>query len=87
MFFILPFLVGAPYEGIREKPLRQMVKIANVKKGDTSVDLGSGDGRIVIAFAQKGIKATGYEINPFLVLYSRRKIRKLKLQNKAKKLQ
>jgi cyclopropane fatty-acyl-phospholipid synthase-like methyltransferase len=83
-FFILPFLVGAPYEGIREKPLKQMVKISNVKKSDTSVDLGSGDGRIVIAFAKKGIKAVGYEINPFLVLYSRRKIRKLKLQNKAK---
>lgn len=84
IFFILPFLVGAPYEGIKEKPLRQMVKLARVKKGDVSVDLGSGDGRTVIAFAKKGIQAVGFEINPFLVLYSRRKIKKLGLEKNAK---
>ncbi|MCW8965184.1 MAG: class I SAM-dependent methyltransferase, partial [Candidatus Pacearchaeota archaeon] len=49
--------------------------------GDKMVDLGSGDGRIVIAFAKKGIEAHGYEINPILVLYSKYKIRKLKLNN------
>lgn len=35
------------------------------------VDLGSGDGRIVIEAAKKGYEAVGYEINPWLVLYSR----------------
>jgi cyclopropane fatty-acyl-phospholipid synthase-like methyltransferase len=84
IFFILPFLVGAPYEGIKEKPLNQMIKVTNPKKSDIAVDLGSGDGRIVIAFAKKGIKAIGFEINPFLVIYSRRKIKKLKLEDKAK---
>lgn len=84
IFFILPFLVGAPYEGIKEKPLRDMVEISKVKKGDTSVDLGSGDGRTVIAFAKKGIMAVGFEINPFLVLYSRRRIKKLGLEKNAK---
>jgi SAM-dependent methyltransferase len=36
------------------------------------VDLGSGDGRIVIAAAKKGIKAEGVEFNPDMVEYSRR---------------
>lgn len=34
-------------------------------------DLGSGDGRIVIALAQHGFHATGYELNPWLVWWSR----------------
>jgi len=36
----------------------------------TIIDLGSGDGRVVIEAAQRGYKAVGYEINPFLVLMS-----------------
>jgi cyclopropane fatty-acyl-phospholipid synthase-like methyltransferase len=61
-----------------------MVNLAKVKKGDVSVDLGSGDGRVVIAFAKQGIQAFGFEINPFFVLYSRRKIKKLGLEKTAK---
>jgi hypothetical protein len=34
-------------------------------------DLGSGDGRIVIALAKEGFHATGYELNPWLVWWSR----------------
>ncbi|XP_074544391.1 ATP synthase subunit C lysine N-methyltransferase [Halichoeres trimaculatus] len=39
----------------------------------TLVDIGSGDGRIVIAAAKQGFKASGFELNPWLVLYSRYK--------------
>ena len=35
------------------------------------VDLGSGDGRVVVAAAQQGWDALGYEMNPWLVMYSR----------------
>ncbi|MBN3304034.1 ATP synthase subunit C lysine N-methyltransferase [Amia ocellicauda] len=35
------------------------------------VDLGSGDGRIVIAAAKQGFRAVGFELNPWLVWYSR----------------
>lgn len=34
-------------------------------------DLGSGDGRIVIALAEQGFPSCGYELNPWLVWYSR----------------
>ena len=34
-------------------------------------DLGSGDGRVVIALAKEGVHASGYELNPWLVWYSR----------------
>jgi len=48
------------------------------------VDLGSGDGRIVIEAAKKGFDATGYEINPWLVWYARRKARAAGVENNAK---
>lgn len=43
---------------------------ANVA-GRKLVDMGSGDGRICIAAAARGMHAVGFEINPWLVLMSR----------------
>ena len=47
------------------------------------VDLGSGDGRIVIEAAKRGFKATGIELNRWLVYYSKINARRLKLQDNA----
>lgn len=45
--------------------VEDMLRLANVKKGDVLYDLGSGDGRIAITAAKKyGIKATGIDIDP-----------------------
>ena len=44
-----------------------MLDLANVTAKDSLVDLGSGDGRLVIAAAQRGAKAHGIEYNPELV--------------------
>jgi predicted O-methyltransferase YrrM len=45
--------------------VEDMLRLANVRKGDVLYDLGSGDGRIAITAAQKyGIKATGIDIDP-----------------------
>ena len=42
-----------------------MLRLANVQKGDVLYDLGSGDGRIAITAARRyGIKATGIDIDP-----------------------
>lgn len=47
-----------------------MIKMADLTSDDYLLDLGSGDGRIVIAAAKKGIRATGVEYNRDLVEYS-----------------
>ena len=60
-----------------------VVFLANVRLGEKTVDLGAGDGRVVIAFAQKGAEAHGFEINPFLVLKARRAIRRAGMNGKA----
>ena len=47
-----------------------MLNLANVTAGDYVIDLGSGDGRIVIAAAKRGARALGIEYNPDLVALS-----------------
>ena len=43
----------------------EMLKMAEVKKGDVIYDLGSGDGRIVITAAKKfGTRGVGIDIDP-----------------------
>ncbi len=77
-------LRGGPYAPMGNKKIEVMMQLLKVKPGEKAVDLGSGDGRIVIELAKKGAKAFGYEINPLLVLWSRYNIRKAGLQGKAK---
>lgn len=60
--------VGAPYVPTKKRDLQRILKAAGLKKGDLIVDLGSGDGRLLVKAAQSGYKAVGYELNPFLVL-------------------
>ncbi|XP_054841773.1 ATP synthase subunit C lysine N-methyltransferase isoform X2 [Eublepharis macularius] len=60
----LPFVPATP---------KQIDNVLHMLKGRSGslVDIGSGDGRIVIAAAKAGFKAVGYELNPWLVWYSR----------------
>lgn len=77
-------LMGGPFVWTNETNIENMLKLAGNIKGKKIADLGSGDGRLVIAFAKKGAtEAHGYEINPLLFLWSRVKIRVNNLQNVA----
>jgi len=51
----------------------KMLEIAGVTEKDYVIDLGSGDGRTVIAAAKLGAKALGIEYNPDMVEVSKRK--------------
>jgi phospholipid N-methyltransferase len=61
----------------------KMIELAAVAQGDLLYDMGSGDGRIVIAAAGKGAKVVGFEIDGDLVKLSRENIQKAKLENLA----
>ena len=52
-----------------------MLALANVTSADYVVDLGSGDGRLVITAAKRGAKALGIEYNPDMVELARRNAR------------
>jgi precorrin-6B methylase 2 len=44
--------------------------LLDLKPGQTIIDLGSGDGAVLIEAAKRGVNSVGYEINPFLVYIS-----------------
>jgi len=84
IFAIFPVLFkGAIYLPTSKRTVKKMVELANIKPGEIAVDLGSGDGRLVIALAKAGAEAHGYEINPLLVFLARRNIRKARFKGKA----
>jgi Methyltransferase domain len=61
----------------------KMLDLAGVTASDFLIDLGSGDGRTVIAAAKRGAKALGIEYNPEMVELSRRNAAKEGLADKA----
>lgn len=64
--------------------LEKMLDLAQVTKKDVVVDLGSGDGRNVIAAAKRGARARGVEFNPEMVALSRRLAEEAGVSDKAK---
>lgn len=76
-------LTGLPYVSTKKEKLSSILELAHITPGQKAVDLGSGDGRIVIALARAGAQAYGFEINPFLRLISKIKIKLAGVQNRA----
>jgi SAM-dependent methyltransferase len=70
LFLCLAFVTGGPFVPSSRKSVQAMVDLANIKPGDTIMDLGSGDGRTLFAAADRGAHAIGLEINPYLVWYT-----------------
>lgn len=71
LFFIVAapgYMEGPPYVGSKPDAVAAMAALVDFRPGETFVDLGAGDGRLLIAAAEAGCVAVGYEINPFLVL-------------------
>jgi SAM-dependent methyltransferase len=61
-----------------------MIRLADVKKTDVLYDLGSGDGRIVIAAAKKaGCRAYGFDLDSRLVEISRANAKKERVESLA----
>jgi tRNA A58 N-methylase Trm61 len=67
----------APFDPAPQEVVQRMLTLAGVKKGDVVYDLGSGDGRILIAAAKKyGVRGVGFEIDPGLVKLARENARR-----------
>lgn len=83
--FITPALrkICLPFVPATTKQIENVVKMLQSRRGPL-VDIGSGDGRIVIAAAKEGFTAVGYELNPWLVWYSRYRAWREGVQHLAK---
>jgi len=67
--------------------VERMLDMAKATPQDFLVDLGSGDGRTVIAAAKRGIKAMGIEYNPDMVALSIRNAQKMGMSERVKFIQ
>ncbi len=56
-----------PYVQTPMEIVERMLRMAEVKKGDHVIDLGSGDGRIVIEAAKRGATGLGVDLDGTLV--------------------
>jgi protein-L-isoaspartate O-methyltransferase len=73
-----PFITTPP------EVVERMLQVAETRASDLVIDLGSGDGRIVIAAAQKfGARGVGIELDPKLVEKSRDAARAAQVTEKA----
>jgi tRNA1(Val) A37 N6-methylase TrmN6 len=74
----------APYYPTPDSIVVKMLELGGLKAGEKMFDLGSGDGRIVIAAAQKfRADAVGVELDKDLCRQSVERIRKLGLEKTA----
>lgn len=73
------YVVPTPHEVVAV-----MLELAELKEGETLYDLGSGDGRILIAAARDyGAKAVGIEIDKTLIRITREAIQKHGLEDQV----
>jgi hypothetical protein len=71
LWMLIPILAGLPWRPTSPERTRQALTLAQVRPGEVVVDLGSGDGRLLIQAAQEfRARAVGIEISPLHCLFS-----------------
>jgi SAM-dependent methyltransferase len=73
-----------PFVPTPERVVDKMLQVAKVGRGDVVYDLGSGDGRIVIAAAKKyGARGVGIDIDPERIQEARANARKAGVEKRV----
>ncbi len=77
--------LDVPYVPSPNEVVETMLKLAEVKSSDVVIDLGCGDGRIVVMAAQKfGARGIGYDLNPERIKEANENAAQAKVQDKVK---
>lgn len=63
-------LFGPPYVPTLAHQKEVAFQLLDLKKGQIFLELGSGDGRMLLEAAKRGHRAVGVELNPLLVIVS-----------------
>jgi SAM-dependent methyltransferase len=75
-------LAGAPYVPTLTPQVKAALELADLQPGQTLLELGCGDGRVLIAAAQQGINSIGYELNPLMAAIAWLRTRRYRRQVK-----
>lgn len=66
-----------------DRSVEKTLDLAGLKPEDYVIDLGSGDGRMVIAAARRGARGHGVEYNPKMVDYARKRAQEAGVADRA----
>lgn len=75
--------LDVPFVPTAEQLVEMMIDMADVGPGDYVIDLGSGDGRIVIAAAKRGAFGHGIDIDPKRIEEANQNAQKQGVQNRV----
>jgi 16S rRNA A1518/A1519 N6-dimethyltransferase RsmA/KsgA/DIM1 with predicted DNA glycosylase/AP lyase activity len=64
--FTVVLFFGAPFLPTLSPQIEVTLDLLDLKRGQTLLELGCGDGRVMLAAAKRGIIVVGYELNPIL---------------------
>jgi trans-aconitate methyltransferase len=96
LLFVAPSLLAqddserrVPYVPTPQEVVDEMLKLGGVKAGDVVMDLGCGDGRIVVTAVSKfgAARATGVDIDPERIKEANDNAKKANVTNKVKFVQ
>ena len=73
-----------PYVQTPMEIVERMLRMAQVHTGDYLIDLGSGDGRIVIEAAKRGARGLGVDLDPNLVTLATRNAKQASVGDRAR---
>jgi SAM-dependent methyltransferase len=73
-----------PYVNTPMEVVERMLYMAEVHAGDYVIDLGSGDGRIVIEAAKRGAQGLGVDLDPALVKLATRNAQQAGVADRAR---
>lgn len=76
LLFGMVVFFGAPFVPTLSEQVHKALDLADLKPGETLLEMGCGDGRVVIAAAERELKVVGYELNPILALIAWARTRK-----------
>jgi SAM-dependent methyltransferase len=80
--------LDVPYVSTPHEVVAEMLQLANVTHNDVVYDLGCGDGRIVIAAAQKyGAHGTGVDLDPQRIMEAEANARQARVETRVRFLQ
>lgn len=64
--FAFVVFFGAPFLPTLRPQIKAALDLLELQPGQTMLELGCGDGRVLIAAAERGANVIGYELNPLL---------------------
>ena len=73
-----------PYVQTPMEIVERMLRMAEVRAGDSVIDLGSGDGRIVIEAAKRGARGLGVDLDPALVKLATQNAQRVGVADRAR---